>query len=69
MALADNREARSKLTQKRMFEAVLFAIIIIIFVVIALMTFETVRNLGKGTLASAGVLVIIVELAAQRSAC
>lgn len=65
---ADNREARSKLTQIRMFEAVLIAIIIIIFIAIALMTFETVRNLGKGILASAGVLGIIVGLAAQRSA-
>ena len=65
---ADNREARSKLTQIRMFEAVAIAIIIIVFVAIALMTFETVRNLGKGILASAGVLGIIVGLAAQRSA-
>lgn len=65
---ADNREARSKLTQIRMFEAVAIAIIIIVFVAIGLMTFETVRNLGKGILASAGVLGIIVGLAAQRSA-
>ncbi len=65
---ADNREARSKLTQIKMFEAVIIAIIIIVFVAIALMTFETVRNLGKGILASAGVLGIIVGLAAQRSA-
>ena len=68
ISTADNREARSKLTQIRMFEAVIIAIIIIVFIAIALMTFETVRNLGKGILASAGVLGIIVGLAAQRSA-
>ena len=68
ISTADNREARSKLTQIRMFEAVIIAIIIIVFFAIALMTFETVRNLGKGILASAGVLGIIVGLAAQRSA-
>lgn len=65
---SDNIEARRKLTQVRMFEAVIIAIIIIVFIAIALMTFETVRNLGKGILASAGVLGIIVGLAAQRSA-
>ena len=64
----DNLEARKKLTQIRMFEAVIIAIIIIVFIAIALMTFESVRNLGKGILASAGVLGIIVGLAAQRSA-
>lgn len=68
ISTADNLEARSKLTQIRMFEAVIIAIIIIVFIAIALMTFETVRNLGKGILASAGVLGIIVGLAAQRSA-
>lgn len=68
ISTSDNREARSKLTQIRMFEAVIIAIIIIVFIAIALMTFETVRNLGKGILASAGVLGIIVGLAAQRSA-
>ncbi|MGV8962200.1 MAG: mechanosensitive ion channel family protein [Candidatus Saccharimonadaceae bacterium] len=65
---ADNLEARRKLTQIRMLEAVIIAMIIIVFISIGLMTFETVRNLGKGILASAGVLGIIVGLAAQRSA-
>lgn len=68
IANADNLEARRKLTQFRMFEAVIIAIIIIVFIAIGLMTFETVQNLGKGILASAGVLGIIVGLAAQRSA-
>ena len=68
IATVDNLEARRKLTQIRMFEAVIIALIIIVFIAIALMTFETVRNLGKGILASAGVLGIIVGLAAQRSA-
>ena len=68
IANIDNLEARKKLTQIRMFEAVIISIIIIVFIAIALMTFETVRNLGKGILASAGVLGIIVGLAAQRSA-
>lgn len=68
IAEADNLDARRKLTQIRMFEAVIIALIIVIFVAIGLMTFETVRNLGKGILASAGVLGLIVGLAAQRSA-
>lgn len=68
ISTADNLDARSKLTQIRMFEAVIIAVIIIVFIAIGLMTFETVRNLGKGILASAGVLGIIVGLAAQRSA-
>lgn len=68
ISTTDNLEARRKLTQIRMFEAVIIALIIIVFIAIALMTFESVRNLGKGILASAGVLGIIVGLAAQRSA-
>ena len=44
-----------------MFEAVIISLIIIVFIAIGLMTFETVRNLGKGILASAGVLGIIVD--------
>ncbi len=68
IANVDNLEARRKMTQFRMFEAVIIALIIIVFIAIGLMTFETVRNLGKGILASAGVLGIIVGLAAQRSA-
>ena len=68
IATSNNLEARRKLTQIRMFEAVIIALIIIVFISIALMTFESVRNLGRGILASAGVLGIIVGLAAQRSA-
>ncbi|HTN68546.1 MAG TPA: mechanosensitive ion channel domain-containing protein [Dysgonamonadaceae bacterium] len=68
IADADNLDARRKMTQIRMFEAVIISIIIIVFVAIGLMTFETVKNLGKGILASAGVLGLIVGLAAQRSA-
>ena len=64
----DNLQARRKLTQFRMFEAIIIALIIIIFIAIGLMTFDTVKNLGKGILASAGVLGIIVGLGAQRSA-
>ena len=59
ISTADNLEARRKLTQIRMFEAVIIALIIIVFIAISLMTFDTVRNLGKGILASAGVLGII----------
>lgn len=67
LSAADNLEARGKLTQIKMFEAILISLIIVVFISIGLMTFETVRNLGKGILASAGVLGIIVGLAAQRS--
>ena len=64
---SDNLTARRRLTQLNMIEKVLIVTVVIVFTGIALMTFETVKGLGMSLLASAGVLGIVVGLAAQRS--
>ncbi len=63
----DNLQQRSKLTQIKMFEAIIITLIVIVFIGIALMSFDAVKNVGKSLLASAGVLGIIVGIAAQRT--
>ncbi len=64
---SDNLAARKKLTQLNMIEKVLIVTIVVIFVAIALMTFDAIRGLGVSLLASAGVVGIVIGLAAQRS--
>ncbi len=63
----DNLEARKRLTQMSMIERITVISIIFIFVAIALMSIEQVRQLGVSLLASAGVAGIIIGFAAQRS--
>ncbi|KUL19926.1 MAG: Small-conductance mechanosensitive channel, partial [Proteiniphilum sp. 51_7] len=63
----DNLEARKQLTQMSMIERISLITIIFIFVAIALMSIEQVRQLGVSLLASAGVAGIIIGFAAQRS--
>ena len=63
----DNLSARSRLTRLNMLEKVLLVAVIVVFLSIALMTFETFKGLGVSLLASAGVMGIVVGLAAQRS--
>lgn len=63
----NNLEARKKLTQMSMIERIAVIAIVFIFVSIALMTIEPVRQLGVSLLASAGVAGIIIGFAAQRS--
>lgn len=64
---ADNLEARKRLTQIGMIEKIVIFTVAIIFISIALMTIDSLRNIGMSILTSAGVLGIIVGLAAQRS--
>ena len=64
---ANNLEARKKLTQVSMVERIVIITITFIFVSIALMTIESIRELGVSLLASAGVAGIIIGFAAQRS--
>lgn len=64
---SDNLVARKRLTQLSMIEKVLIVTMVVVFISIALMTFEAVRGLGVSLLASAGVVGIVVGLAAQRS--
>lgn len=63
----NNLEARKKLTQMSMVERIVIIIIAFIFVAIALMSIESVRQLGVSLLASAGVAGIVIGFAAQRS--
>jgi small-conductance mechanosensitive channel len=62
----DNLQARKITTQFRIIERILITIIIIIALGIALMTFESIRQIGVSLFASAGVAGIIVGFAAQK---
>lgn len=64
---SNNLEARKKLTQLSMVERIVVITIAFIFVSIALMSIESIRELGVSLLASAGVAGIIIGFAAQRS--
>lgn len=63
----DNLEARKRLTQLKMFEGILIAVIVVLFIAACLMTFDALKSIGVSLLASAGVIGVIVGLAAQRS--
>lgn len=63
----NNLEARKRLTQMNMIERIMVVTIVFLFIAIALMTIEQVRQLGMSLLASAGVAGIIIGFAAQRS--
>ena len=63
----DNLEARRMYTQIRVVERVLTVVILLIAFSAMLMTFHKVRQVGVSLLASAGVLGIILGLAAQKT--
>ncbi|MGD1957649.1 MAG: mechanosensitive ion channel family protein [Fulvivirga sp.] len=62
----DNLEARKIFTQIRVFERVAVVIIVVVAVGLALMTFDSIRQIGLSLLTSAGIAGIVVGLAAQR---
>lgn len=62
----DNLRARKVTTQFRIIERILITIIVIISLGIALMTFESIRQIGVSLFASAGVAGIIIGFAAQK---
>ncbi|MDT8430438.1 MAG: mechanosensitive ion channel [Bacteroidales bacterium] len=62
----DNLRARKVTTQFRIIERILITIIIIISLSIALMTFESIRQIGVSLFASAGVAGIILGFSAQK---
>lgn len=64
---SNNLEARKRLTQMSMVERIAVITVAFIFISIALMTIDSVRQLGVSLLASAGVAGIIIGFAAQRS--
>ena len=65
--VADNLQARKIQTQLQVFKRIVIVIIGILTLAAVLMTFEKVRQLGTSILASAGVVGIIVGVAAQRT--
>lgn len=67
LGLINNLQARKSLTQVKVFKGIAITIIIIIAIGAALMTFEQARKAGVSVLTSAGIIGIIVGLAAQKS--
>jgi small-conductance mechanosensitive channel len=65
--VADNLAARRIHTQVRILRKVVIVIVAVLGFALALMTFDKVRQLGTSILASAGIIGIIVGIAAQRS--
>ena len=65
--MADNLAARRIHTQIQILRKVLVVVIGVLALAISLMTFEKVRQLGTTILASAGIIGIIVGIAAQKS--
>lgn len=64
---ADNLRARKLLTQLQFVKKVLVSLIVFVAAALVLMSFATVRRVGTGLLASAGIASVVVGFAAQRS--
>lgn len=62
----DNLKARKIYTQFRILERIIIFIIIFLAISFALMTFDSIRQLGVSLFASAGIAGVILGLAAQR---
>jgi hypothetical protein len=65
--VSDNLRARKIHTQAEVIRKILVAVVGIITLGAVLMTFETLRQVGTGLLASAGIAGLILGLAAQRT--
>ena len=63
----DNLEARKIVTQTRILRRIAAAAVVIIAGGIVLMQYDPLRELGTGILASAGIVGIVVGIAAQRT--
>lgn len=64
---SDNLTARKINTQYRILQKVIITIVVILSFAAVLMTFDKVKQLGAGILASAGIVGLILGLAAQRT--
>lgn len=62
----DNLNARKVHTQIRLFSRIISIVVLILAFSLILMTFKAVREVGASILASAGILSIIIGVAAQR---
>jgi small-conductance mechanosensitive channel len=67
VTVADNLQARKVHTQYDVLSKIIISVAVILAVASVLMTFDQVRQLGAGILASAGIVGIIVGFSAQRS--
>ncbi|MFH1812242.1 MAG: mechanosensitive ion channel domain-containing protein [Pseudomonadota bacterium] len=65
--VADNLQARSVQTQVRIIRRLLGVAVMVVALASILMSFERVRQLGAGLLASAGLAGLVIGLAAQRA--
>jgi small-conductance mechanosensitive channel len=63
----DNLRARKIVTQVRILRRIATAILIVLAVGLVLLQYEPFRELGTGILASAGIVGIVVGIAAQRT--
>ena len=63
----DNLQARKIYTQLQVFKRIVVVVVSILALATMLLTFDKVRQLGTGILASAGVVGIILGLSAQRT--
>jgi small-conductance mechanosensitive channel len=64
---ADNLQARKIQTQLKVLKQIVFVVTIVLALGTILMTFEKVRQLGTTILASAGIIGIVVGMAAQKT--
>ena len=62
----DNLQARKIYTQLQVFKRIIIVVVSILALATMLLTFDKVRQLGTGILASAGIVGIILGLSAQR---
>ncbi len=63
----DNLHARKLYTQTRILERIAIVLVVILTLAVILMSYERLRQLGAGLLASAGIAGIIVGFAAQKT--
>ena len=63
----DNLKARKIITQVRILRRILATIVVVLAVAILLLQYEPFREIGTGLLASAGIIGIVVGIAAQRT--
>lgn len=67
VSVADNLQARKVHTQYDVLSKIIISVTVILGTASVLMTFDQVRQLGAGILASAGIVGIIVGFSAQKS--
>lgn len=63
----DNLEARKWYTQVRILKRIALVMVVIVTLAVVLMSFERLRQVGAGLLASAGIAGIILGFAAQKT--